>query len=171
MRPRVDLIVTTPLQWAGQRREPPMSLPWAMVAIPAAIDAGLAEVGGDGAVGRRDQVGQARDAVGVGLALDVDVDLHRHRHAVQGAESGAPLLGVGSLRAVGRAGGVHGLVAEVDHHGVDRGIGGRLARQAGGDDVLSAHLARRDGAGGLPRRPPPDFALSHAARPLSRAAA
>src|SRR5215831_17299771 len=32
-------MVLTPQQAAGQRSEPPMSLPWASVAIPAAMDA------------------------------------------------------------------------------------------------------------------------------------
>ena len=39
MRPWVGLIVAMPLQNAGQRSEPPMSLPCAMVAMPAAIEA------------------------------------------------------------------------------------------------------------------------------------
>src|SRR4051812_18745167 len=36
MGPCVGLMVATPLQCAGQRNEPPMSLPWAMVPMPAA---------------------------------------------------------------------------------------------------------------------------------------
>src|ERR1700750_380556 len=36
MRPWVGLMVATPLQCAGQRSEPPMSLPCAMVPTPAA---------------------------------------------------------------------------------------------------------------------------------------
>ena len=36
MRPCVGLMVATPLQCAGQRSEPPMSLPCAMVPMPAA---------------------------------------------------------------------------------------------------------------------------------------
>ena len=39
MRPCVGLMVTTPLQWAGQRSEPPMSLPWPIVPMPAATAA------------------------------------------------------------------------------------------------------------------------------------
>ena len=39
MRPCVGLMVTTPLQCAGQRSEPPMSLPCAMVPMPAATAA------------------------------------------------------------------------------------------------------------------------------------
>ena len=39
MRPWVGLMVATPLQCAGQRSEPPMSLPWAMAPMPAAIAA------------------------------------------------------------------------------------------------------------------------------------
>src|SRR5262245_42850379 len=39
MRPWVGLIVAMPLQCAGQRSEPPMSLPCAIVPIPAAMDA------------------------------------------------------------------------------------------------------------------------------------
>ena len=39
IRPSVGLMVETPLHEAGPRREPPMSLPWAMAPIPAATEA------------------------------------------------------------------------------------------------------------------------------------
>ena len=39
MRPCVGLMVATPQQCAGQRSDPPMSLPCAIVPMPAAIDA------------------------------------------------------------------------------------------------------------------------------------
>ena len=114
--------------------------------------AGLLQIGRHRRVSRRDIVLEGHDAVGIGLTLDVDVYLDGDGHALELARRGAL-----RQRSVGGAGRFDRLRAEIDHDGVDRGVGGVHPVDMGLNDLFGgresvANCGCRINSGPLPDR-------------------